>query len=64
MKENNSLKTNIILKYFQTATYFDFINILHAIFPYKSALRSFSLVHFGFVFFGAKILAQKAHIKC
>jgi len=34
------------------------------IFLYASALQSFSLVHFCFVFFGKRILAKKARVKC
>jgi len=37
----------------------NFINILHARFLYKSELSSFSLITFGFVIFGAKILHEK-----
>ncbi len=37
----------------------NFINILHAHFSYVSKLSSFSLVMFGFVIFGAKMLYKK-----
>ena len=37
----------------------NFINILCARFSYESKLSSFSLVTFGFVIFGAKILCYK-----
>jgi len=41
----------------------NFISILCANFSFESKFNSFSLVRFGFVIF-AKILAQKARIKC
>jgi len=42
----------------------DSINILHAIFLYKSALSSFSLVTFCLCDFFAKIYQQKKRVKC
>jgi len=41
----------------------NFINILRARFLYQSAPRSFSQVHFGFIFSGKRISAKKAHKK-
>jgi len=37
----------------------NFINIVHEHFSYESKLSSFSLVTFGFVILGAKILFKK-----
>jgi len=42
----------------------NFINILHERFLHKSALRSFSLVHYGFVIFWQKDIGKKALVKC
>jgi len=41
----------------------NFIIILLARFLYESGSRSFSLVHFGFVFFGERISAKKVRVK-
>jgi len=41
----------------------NFINILRSRFSYQSELSSFSLIMFGFVIFGAKILYKNASIK-
>jgi hypothetical protein len=51
-------KSRLYLGNFLT-TGVNFINILRACFSYESKLSSFSLIMFGFVIFGGKILYKK-----
>jgi len=51
-------KSRLYLGHFW-ATGVNFINILRACFSYESKLNSFSLIMFGFVIFGGKILYKK-----
>ncbi len=53
----------IMLYYLTPSSGVNFINILRARFLNESALRIFSLAHFGFIFFGKRISAKKVRIK-